>query len=39
MGFVGNLQLCASVKEFRKSIKNLQSYSLDYDGTLFWLTV
>jgi len=27
MGFIGNLVLFAAVKEFRKSIKNRQSYS------------
>jgi len=39
MSFVGNLMLSAAVKEFCKSIKNWQSYSHGYGGTLFWLTV
>jgi len=39
IGFVGNLLLFATVKEFWKSIKNWQSYSRGEGGTLFWLTV
>jgi len=35
MSFVGNLLLFAAVKEFGKSIKNWQSYSHGYGGTLF----
>jgi len=33
--FVGNLVLFAAVKEICKSIKNWQSYSCGYGGTLF----
>jgi len=39
MGFVGNLVLFAAVQEYCKLIKNWQSYSHGYGGTLFWLTV
>ena len=35
MEFVGNLLLFTAVKEFCKSIKNWQSYSHVYGGTLF----
>jgi len=36
MGFVRNLLLFPAMKEFRKSVKNWQSYRHEFDVLLFW---
>jgi len=39
MGFVGNLLGFSAVENFRKSVKNWQSYRHEFGVLLFWDTV